>query len=137
MPIDETPKTKSFNPFGDLLGLTFSKMDDGYSECWLEVNEDHLNPYGMLHGGVIYTLADTGMGGAMVSRLDEGQRCATVEVKINYLRFATSGKITCKTNVIHKSRTLGFMQSEVYKGKRLIATATGTFSIFQARKQSE
>jgi thioesterase superfamily protein len=42
----------------------------------LEVEARHLNPDGTLHGGVIYSLADTAMGAALFSRLEPGEQCA-------------------------------------------------------------
>jgi acyl-coenzyme A thioesterase PaaI-like protein len=38
-----------------------------------------------VHGGVVGTLVDFAMGGALTSLLGPGERCATLEVKINYL----------------------------------------------------
>jgi acyl-CoA thioesterase len=112
------------NHFGDLIGLEFM------------VKESHLNPHRMVHGGVIYSLADTGMGGALFSSLDRGQRCATLEIKISYLHFVTSGNLSCESKVVRKSRRFGFTESEVYNDERLIAKATGTFAILGGTKDS-
>jgi acyl-CoA thioesterase len=123
------------NHFGDLIGLEFTKIEDGYSHCQLEVNESHLNPHRVVHGGTIYSLADTGMGGALFSSLDPGQRCATLEIKISYLQFVTSGTLSCKSKVVQKSRRFGFTESEVFNGERLIAKATGTFAILSGTRK--
>jgi acyl-CoA thioesterase len=120
------------NPFGELLGLYFTTMEDGHSQCSLEIREDLFNPYGVLHGGVIYSLADTGMGGALYSRLKEDELCSTVEIKIVYFRPVVSGTLTCNSEVIRRGRRLAFTESEIRRGDRLIAKATGTFSIFKA-----
>jgi acyl-CoA thioesterase len=53
---------KGFNPFGDLIGLKITQLSRGYCQCILEVNEKLLNPHGVLHGGVVYSMVDTGMG---------------------------------------------------------------------------
>ncbi len=120
------------NPFGELLGLDFATVVDGHSQCSLEIREELLNPYGVLHGGVIYSLADTGMGGALHSCLQEDELCSTVEIKIVYFRPVASGTLTCNSEVIRRGRRLAFTESEILKGDRLIAKATGTFSIFMA-----
>jgi len=39
------------HPFGELIGLNFTKLEDGYSRCVLEVKKKLLNPYNYLHGG--------------------------------------------------------------------------------------
>lgn len=127
------PQThEGHNPFGELLGLYFTKMEDGHSQCSLEIREDLFNPYGVLHGGVIYSLADTGMGGALYSRLKEDELCSTVEIKIVYFRPVASGMLTCGSQLIRRGKSLAFIESEILRGDRLIAKATGTFSIFKA-----
>ncbi len=125
------------NHFGDLIGLEFSKLKDGFSQCQLEVKESYLNPHRVVHGGVIYSLADTGMGGALFSSLDSGQRCATLEIKISYFHFVTSGILSCNSKVAQKSRRFGFTESEVFNGERLIAKATGTFAILGGKGRAE
>lgn len=126
-------RSEGFNPFGELIGLNFSRCKKGYSQCVLEVNERLLNPHKVLHGGVIYSMADTGMGGALYSCLDEDELCATIEIKIVYFTAVTSGILTCKTKLIHKGRKIAVLESEIKGDGRLIAKAIGTFSIFEAK----
>lgn len=126
-------RSEGFNPFGELIGLNFSRCKKGYSQCVLEVNERLLNPHKVLHGGVIYSMADTGMGGALYSCLDEDELCATIEIKIVYFTAVTSGILTCETKLIHKGRKIAVLESEIKGDGRLIAKAIGTFSIFEAK----
>jgi len=42
---------KGFSPFRELVGVTFTKVDEGYSRCFLEVDKKLLNPAGIVHGG--------------------------------------------------------------------------------------
>jgi acyl-CoA thioesterase len=127
-------KSEGFHPFGDLIGLNFSKCENGYSECSLVVNEKLLNPHGVVHGGVIYSMADTGMGGALYSVLEDDESCATIEIKINYFTPVKSGVLVCRTRVIHKSKRIAVMESEISCGNSLIAKAIGTYSIFKIKR---
>jgi len=61
MPKKVPLESEGFNPFGELIGLNFVKCETGYSQCVLEENEKLLNPHRVLHGGVIYSMADTGI----------------------------------------------------------------------------
>jgi acyl-CoA thioesterase len=64
--------------------------------------------------------------------LDDGQLCATIEIKINYFRPAISGTLRCETKVVHKGRRTAAMESEVLGDDgKLLARATGTFMIFE------
>ena len=124
-------KSEKFNPFGELIGLNFSRCGKGYSQCDLEVNEKLLNPHKVLHGGVIYSMADTGMGGALYSYLDNDELCATIEIKIVYFTAVTSGALTCETRVIHRSKKIATLESEIKNDGRLVAKGLGTFYIFK------
>jgi len=126
-------RLESPNPFGDLIGLHFTEWHNGQSRCHLEVTPSLLNPNGVLHGAVIYALADTGMGGALVSILDETQFCSTVEIKISYLRPVTAGQLICDAKVLQKGRRITFLEAAVYNNDVLVAQATGTFAIGTVR----
>ena len=72
-----------YQPFADLVGLALIEQRAGYSKCMIVATEKHYNPHKVVHGAVIYALADTGMGVALAPTLAEGELCATLEVKIN------------------------------------------------------
>ena len=126
-------KSEQFNPFGELIGLNFFECKKGFSRCSLEVAEKLLNPHKVLHGGVVYSLADTGMGAALYTDLDDDELCATVEIKIAYFVAVTSGTLTCDTRVIHRSKRIAVLESEVRNDGRLTAKAMGTFSVSKVK----
>ena len=125
-------KSKGFNPFGELIGLDFVRSEDGFTRGVLEVDERLFNPHRVLHGGVLYAMVDTGMGGAAYSCLNEDEMCATVEIKIVYLAAVTSGRLTCDTWLVHRGKRIAILESEVKNGERVVAKATGTYSLFKA-----
>ena len=133
MPKKFPSESQGFHPFGELIGLNFSKFKKGYSECVLEINERLLNPHQVVHGGVIYSMADTGMGMALYPYLDEAELCATVEIKIVYFMAVASGILTCKTRLVHKGKRIAALESEIKGDGRLIAKAMGTYSIFRVK----
>jgi acyl-CoA thioesterase len=136
MPKNVPNTSKGFNPFGELIGLSFSKWGDGRSECQLHVEEKLLNPYGVVHGGVIYSLADTAMGGALYSLMSEDERCVTVEMKVVYFRPVTSDSLECTAEVAYRSKKLGFVEAAVKNGVREVAKASATFLIFESGGES-
>ena len=134
MPKKFPQKLEGFDPFGELIGLTFTKLENGYSQCVLEVNEKLLNPHKVLHGGVTYSMADTGMGAALYTCIDEDELCATIETKIVYFKPVTSGRLTCDTRVVHRSKRIATLESEIKDDRQLIAKALGTFSVFKEKR---
>lgn len=135
MPKDLPLNVEGFNPFGDLIGLKFVEAKDGRSICTLTIDKKLLNPHGVLHGGVMYSLADTNMGAALYTTMEEDELCASIEVKINYFSAVSSGKIVCKSKLIHRTGKIAFLESEVYsEDGKLIAKATATFYVFKVKK---
>ncbi len=97
---------KGFHPFGDLIGLKFSKLEKGYSQCTLEVVDKLLNPHKVVHGGVLYSTADTGMGAAAYTDLGKNELCVTVEIKINYFKAIKAEKKKGKKTLNYRNSWL-------------------------------
>ncbi|WP_254761470.1 PaaI family thioesterase [Natrinema marinum] len=116
--------------FSDLIDLEFVDVDPGYSRGVIETSDELQNPNGVLHGGVLYTMADTGMGAALAAMLEEGEQCATIEIKINYLEPVRAGRVTCETNVLRKGGSVAYLESDIAHDGETVARATGTFSVF-------
>ncbi len=118
------------HPFAELVGLLVISQQPGASVCELEVHaERHHNPHGVVHGAVLYALADTGMGAALYPTLSDGQYCATVEIKISYFRPVKHGVITCRTELVNRGRRLANLDARIYLDDQLIAKANGNFAI--------
>ena len=126
-------QSSGFHPFGELIGLLFEEVGGGTSRCVLEVREKLLNPHGVVHGGALYSMADTGMGGALYSELEKDELCTTVEIKITYFKPVTEGTLTCDTKVVSRTRRIAALESEMLCDGDLVARASGTFYIFTAR----
>jgi acyl-CoA thioesterase len=123
-----------YHPFADLIGLNIEEQAIGSSRCALSIAEKHYNPHNVVHGAVIYALADTGMGAALYPTLQSGEICATIEIKINYYKPVVSGNISCITKVINRGKTIANIESCVYSGKDLVAKANGNYSIFKSNR---
>jgi acyl-CoA thioesterase len=135
------PRLEHLAPFTKLLGLNISRVEEGYCQGVIEVDEKlqnvHETMHGgvvrIMHGGVISTLADTCMAIALSSSLDENELPRTLEMKISYFVAVTSGVLTCESKIIHKGGTVAALESEITNDGRLIAKATATFGIVKAK----
>ncbi|MDZ7826076.1 MAG: PaaI family thioesterase [Gammaproteobacteria bacterium] len=123
------------HPFADLIGLEMEQREAGSSTCALTVEEKLLNPHRVVHGGVLYSMADTGMGAALYPLLSEGELCATIEIKINYFAPVQEGRVVCETKLVNKGRTVANLESEVRCGDRVVARANGNYAIFTPRRR--
>lgn len=123
---------KGNSPFAEMLGIRVTGFGDGAGECALEIRAEMLNLHRSVHGGVIYSLADIGMGVALYSLLGQGEQCSTIEIKINYFVPARGQRLVCTSRVLQKGRTIAVLEAEVKDRGRLIAKGMGTFSILAA-----
>ncbi len=115
--------------FCQLVGLRLVNVEQGTSRCQLDVGRDLLNPHQLLHGGVLYSMADTGMGAAVYTTLEPHQSCATVEIKMVYFKAVRNGQLTCETRILHRGKNLVLLESEVFNGEVRVAAATGTYAV--------
>lgn len=122
------------HPFAELIDLRVEEQRAGFSRLSLVVTMDHLNPHRVVHGAVIYALADTGMGTALYPTLAEGEICATIEIKINYFKPIVAGCLTCTTEIVNRGRTVANLESRVFLEDVLVAQANGNYAIFMPRK---
>jgi uncharacterized protein (TIGR00369 family) len=114
-------------PVADLIGLEAIRLEDGEAIMALEAGEQHSNPMGTIHGGILCDLADAAMGMAYFSGLDQGESFTTLELKINYLRPFWTGKLVAHGRVVSRGKTVGMTECDVVDDQgRLIAKATST-----------
>ena len=126
-------------PFVEHVGLKIEAQAGGRSRCTLDVAAFHRNSTGRVHGGVIFTLADTGMGAALNPTLEPGELCATIEIKINYFKPVLDGQLVCLSEIVNKGRRVASLESAVYVADVLVAKASGSFAIFRptGKRQAE
>lgn len=123
----------SIGPLAEMLHISNLGSGGGLATYQLDVTPELLNPHGVLHGGAVYTMVDYSMGGATMASLPEGEICATIEIKINYLAGVRGGTLTCATEVVKQGRKVVFLESRVRDdGGKLVATASGSFAVIRA-----
>jgi len=109
------------------LGLRWEAAD----RVRLEIRPEHINPAGLLSGGVAYAMVDYCMGSALWRELDEDERIATIGISISYVRTARRGGVVCEARLNRRNDRVGVLSAEVRDAEeRLLASAIGSFSIF-------
>ena len=84
-------------------------MEDGRSRFEVTVRREHMNPHGVVHGG---------------------ERCATLEIKINYLAPVSEGRITAEAWMVARTARIAVLEARVQGDHdRLVAVGTGSFYI--------
>jgi uncharacterized protein (TIGR00369 family) len=114
-------------PVAELLGIDRVSFGDGKCTMKLEAGEQHANPMGTLHGGILCDVADAAMGMAFVSTCEDGESFTTLELKINFVRPFWTGTLLAHGWVVSRGKTVGLTECDVVdENDRLIAKATST-----------
>lgn len=121
------------HPYADLIGLRMTEQRPGFSRCELRVEEKHLNPHEVVHGAILYAMADTGMGAALYPTLDAGEICATIQITMNYFKPVPAGLVCCTTEMLNRGKRVANLESRLYVDGSLVASANGNYSIFRRR----
>ena len=121
---------------GQLFGYELDAIGDGKAVMSLRVMDRHKQIHGVVHGGVLASLADTAGAMAAYPMLPKGTRLATVEMTINYLEPVDRGPIIAEARVLRIGRTLAVAECEVKDAAgRLAAKALLTFAIMSAERK--
>jgi uncharacterized protein (TIGR00369 family) len=115
--------------FAGSLGIRVDDTDDGGARLSLEVTDDHLNPAGTLHGGVLATLVDTAMGQAVRTVTGEGDVPATSQLTVTYLRPGKPGRVAVTAAVRTRGEHLTVCEADVEQDGKPIVHAVATFAL--------
>ena len=92
-------------------------------ELKLEVAEQHLQPFGLVHGGVFSGLVETACSMGAVEAAVRGQAVVGVENQTSFLRPVKSGTLLTRAVPVHCGRQSQLWQADVLdEQQRLVAT---------------
>jgi uncharacterized protein (TIGR00369 family) len=115
-----------------VLGIRCVAVSEGEVSAELMPREDLENMGGTIHGGVLAALLDTVMGAALHTRLSVGERFATIDLKVNYLRplSRASGVMRGTGRVINAGRRIAYVEGEIRDSSAALAAhAVGNFAL--------
>ena len=123
-------ETVSNSPFFMHMSMTIREMDIGCAVVDLEVDTEHLQAFGYVHGGVYASAIDTAAFWSAFCELEEGMGITTVDLKVNYLAPVQTGKLTAEGKRIKMGKTLGLAEATVKDAKgRVVAHGTSTLIV--------
>jgi uncharacterized protein (TIGR00369 family) len=115
--------------FAAHLGARDEEAADGRATVRFTAAEEHLNPAGTVHGGVLATLVDTAMGLAVRSATGEDDVPATSQLTVTYLRPGTPGELEVTAQVRTRGEHLTVCDADVEQDGRAVAHAVATFAL--------
>ena len=116
-------------PLSAMLGARL--VDDSAESIVLELDwrEDLCTAGGVLHGGALMALADTGGAVCAFLNLPEGSAgTTTIESKTNLLAAVRDGTVTARSIPLHTGRTVIVVETEL-RTERLVAKTIQTQAV--------
>jgi uncharacterized protein (TIGR00369 family) len=130
----------SHAPFVAHLGVELQGLGPGWCEAKLEIQPWQLQQTGVVHAGVVATIADHCAGAAATTLLPPGEHVVSVEFKINLLRGARGERLHCRAEVLKPGQTLVVVESVVFAergGKReMVAKLNATMAVIRPRVET-
>ena len=118
--------------FSRHIGAKVEDVQPGRSLIHIDVEDIHLNGAGTLHGGVYASLIDNAMGLSVLALV--GVRTATIEMNVHFLGAVSEGRITCESQVVHRTRRTATAEAKVHDSEgNLVAMGTGAFRVFEKK----
>ena len=123
-PVDITKKMMDHDGFSQWLGVIVLASGIGYSKIQLQVQKSMLNGFGVAHGGIAFSLADSCLAFASNSY---GQHAVSIETSINHLQPVFEGDIlTAESAETSRTRKTGLYLVKVTNQKEeLVALFKG------------
>ena len=116
-------------PFNQHLGITVEEAHEDGMTISCVMRPEFRNGHGVLHGGVIATLADVSVGVALKPWIAP-RIATTIDLKVNYLKPVQSGNLWARCYLVRVGRTLITGRVDLYDDhKNTIAIAIVTYMI--------
>jgi len=117
----------SSETFESFVGPLYEKWDDDGYACGFQAARHHENHRSVVHGGMLFTLADHTLG-YMVGERTAGKPCATITLNVDYLSGARSGDwIECTGAITGETRSLIFIKGQLSIDGEPVMTASGVW----------
>jgi len=121
-------------PLVGILGLRELEGRDGGARLALAPRPDLLQVAGVVHGGVLATLADTAGVWSILRDLPAARTITSIEFKLNFLRpaRADAGEIVAWARVLRLGSRVAVVDVELEQSSRAVARGLFTYLVLEA-----
>ncbi len=111
--------------FPNHVGFTLAEVREDYGRIELEIEPHHLQPAGIVHGGVLATLIDTVVVPAVGSVLTPQHMFSTISMNVEYRSAvrSTAAAVMAEGWVTRRGRSVVFCAAEVVDDSGTVAAA--------------
>ncbi|WP_176559860.1 PaaI family thioesterase [Teichococcus rhizosphaerae] len=126
-------KPRGNSSFSSLVGPLWARRE---GESWAYgflAGPQHTNAHGIVHGGMLVTLADNALG-LVVHEASGGQSAVTMQLNTHFLSAAHPGEfVEARGEVMRRGRSVMFVRGTLMAGGRMVLAADGIWKLLGPR----
>lgn len=107
-------------PFDEFLGLKYKKLDDNHLQIIMPVQDLFINSAGVIHGGIISSLADIAVSNLLPANEDGIQQAVTVDLNVSFLKAAIGTYLMAIAKIEKQGKTLIHTECSIYNDNQEI-----------------
>lgn len=101
--------------FSQWLGIEVLEIKEGFSKIKMTVREEMVNGFGIVHGGITFSLADSAFAFACNNR---NQLLVALDTSINFIKPVHVGdELTAVASEVHNGKSTGLYHIEIFNQK--------------------
>ena len=132
--VEALKTTVKNSPYPTHMRMVLDRIEIDRADVVISLDECHLQPYGIVHGGVVATIIDTATFWAAFLRLPEEAGLVNVDLKLNYLQPIIDGRLIARGICIRSGRTICYSEAKVFdENENLIAHGTSTLMVLPGK----
>ena len=123
------------SPFTDPWEPLYSKRTEKGVTMGLRLDRPHTNARGLIHGGLIASLADNSMGYSCAQAMGGTSSLVTISLAVDFIGGAQLGQwLAVESEAIRTGSTICFAQSLIKAEDVVIARASATFRLVSKKE---
>jgi acyl-CoA thioesterase len=104
--------------FSQWLGITVIEIKEGYSKIQMTVRPEMINGFGIVHGGIAFSLADSAFAFACNNR---NNNSVALDTSINFLKAVhVADTLIAEATELHNGRSTGLYHVQISNQNNLI-----------------
>lgn len=111
--IEAIQRTVKESPYPSHMAMVLEEIGIDSAEVVITLAKCHLQPFGIVHGGVVATIIDTATFWSAFLRLKEEDGMVNVDLKLNYLLPVSEGRLTAKGTCLRAGRAISYSEAKV------------------------
>jgi uncharacterized protein (TIGR00369 family) len=132
--IEELKNIVKESPYPKHMRMALDNIEFDRADISIELDRCHLQPFGIVHGGVVATVIDTATFWSAFLRLPEDDGLVNVDLKLNYLLPVIKGRLIARGTCMRAGRSICYSEAKVFdENQKLIAHGTSTLMVLQGK----